>query len=146
MELLCEQPHRRLQSLPSALDRAQRGKIVARERRIVQQPDQKCRHHFQMCDPMLLDQREDFLRAGARAHHHSAAVEHASLDAGASQRQIVRDGQNDQKHGLTGETANRRRGFGVVGVIVVSPGYQLGNTRGPAGELKHSRVRGIDSD
>ena len=83
-----------------------RGEVVLPDRRVVDQADQQRRHHLDVRDPVLLDQREHLLRSRGRAQHHLAAVEEEALDARAGERQVVRDRQREQQHRVA---ASRRR-------------------------------------
>src|SRR5258708_34519279 len=89
---------------------------------------------------MSLNQGAHVVRLSARTEHYPAALKHETLDAGTRQRQIVRDRQNDQKDRVGVDAANARGSFGIVSVVVVRARNQLGDARGPAGQLKN---RGI---
>ena len=111
------------------------------DRRIVQQPDQQRGHHLQMRHAVFLDQRAHVFRLGAGADHDFAPLEKKSLDPGAGQRQVVRDGQNEQQNRIAVISHTCRGDFGIVGVVVVRARNQLGNARGAAGKLKHGADR-----
>ena len=85
---------------------AQRREIVVFHRGIIEQADQERGNHFQMRYPVLLDQRAHIVRLGARAEHHPPALKQKTLNAGTRERQIVRDGQHDQKNRIPGNPAN----------------------------------------
>src|SRR5581483_6423442 len=143
-ELPGAQAHFRLHALPAALDDLQRREVVLRDRRVVDQPDEKGRDDLDMGCSMPFHQLEDLFRARAGRQDHLAALKEVALDAGAGQRQVVRDRQREQEHRVARDAAHRRGGLRVVRVVVVRARDELRNTGRPARELEDAGIGRID--
>ena len=145
-QLVRAQPHLRLHALAAALDDLHRRQIVLADRGIVDQADEEGRHDLDVRNAMLLDQPEHVLRPRGGREHDFAALEEIALDAGAGERQVVRDGQREQQHRILRHAAHRRSGLRVVGVVVVRARYQLRDAGRAAGELEDARIGRRDAD
>ena len=135
-----------LKPLTAALDHAQRGEIVARDRRIGEPADEQRRHDMDVRDAMLLDQAEDGFGRGVGGEHHLRALEDEALEPGTGERQIVRDRQHVEQHAVVIDAGDRARHLGIVDIVVVRARDELRHAGGAAREKKQRGIGGIDRD
>lgn len=84
-------------------------------------------------DSLLLDERERLLGVGG-PQHHPAAVQQRAQQARAGEREVVSEGQRGEVDRVGSERADLGAAAGVVDVVVVRAGDELGQPGGPAGE------------
>ena len=145
-QLPCAQAHLRLHALTSALDELHRIQWVIGDGGVVDQADQQSRHHLDVGDPMSLNQRKHLARAGVAMQNHRRALEHEALNARTRQGQVVGNRQHQQQHRIRADLHHFSGDLGVVGVIVVGAGNQLGDAGGAARQLKNAGIGGVDGD
>ena len=97
-----------------------------------------------MGDPMALDQAKNILASGRVRQHDFGAVQEITLQSGTGKRQIVRQRQHAQQNLVRSYSGYRRRHFGIINIIVMRSGDELGNAGRAARELEDCRIFGID--
>ena len=99
-----------------------------------------------MRDVMLLHQIEHVIRPRTGAEHDARALHHETLHAGAGQRQVMADRQDQQQAALSVYFGGFCRELRIQPVIVMGPRDQLRYAGRAAGQLEHRRVGRIDLD
>ena len=99
-----------------------------------------------MRDPMALDKTKNILASCRVRHDDFAAVQEITLQSGTGKRQVVGQWKHGQQNLGRSYPGHRRRHFGVIDVVVMRSGDELGNARRAARQLENCRIFGIDGD
>ena len=95
---------------------------------------------------MFFDQVEHVVRARTGAENDACALHHETLHAGAGQRQVMADRQEQQQAAILKYLGILRRELRIEPVIVMGPRDQLRHTGCPARELEDRGISRIDLD